>query len=103
MSLQAQPLQILFEDNQLVVLNKRPGDLVQGDKTGDKPLLDYVKDYIKEKYNKPGDVFIGAPHRIDRPTSGIVVFCRNSRSLERMNRMFKEKTIKKTYWAIVKE
>jgi 23S rRNA pseudouridine1911/1915/1917 synthase len=95
-------LQILFEDNHLIIINKRPGDIVQGDKTGDKPLLDIVKDYIKEKFNKPGEVFIGSPHRIDRPTSGIVIFCRNSRSLERMSEMFREKTIHKTYWAIVK-
>ena len=98
-----QSLQILYEDNHLVIVNKRPGDLVQGDKTGDKPLLDVIKEYIKEKFQKPGDVFIGTPHRIDRPTSGIVVFCRNSRSLERINLMFKEKTIHKTYWAVVKE
>jgi 23S rRNA pseudouridine1911/1915/1917 synthase len=97
------PLQILYEDNHLIVINKRPGDIVQGDKTGDKPLLDFVKEYVKVKYNKPGEVFIGTPHRIDRPTSGIVVFSRNSRSLERMAEMFREKTIKKTYWAIVKE
>ena len=97
-----QSLQVLYEDNHLVVVNKRPGDLVQGDKTGDKPLLEIVKEYIKEKFQKPGDVFIGTPHRIDRPTSGIVLFCRNSRSLERINLMFKEKTIHKTYWAVVK-
>jgi 23S rRNA pseudouridine1911/1915/1917 synthase len=96
------PLQILFEDNHLIIINKRPGDIVQGDKTGDKPLMDVVKDYIKVKYNKPGEAFIGTPHRIDRPTSGIVIFSRNSRSLERMAEMFREKTIKKTYWALVK-
>jgi len=75
---------------------------VQSDKTGDKPLLELLKEHLKEKYNKPGNVFLGTPHRIDRPTSGIVMFCKNSRSLERINRMFKEKTIKKTYWAVVK-
>lgn len=96
-------LKILFEDNHLVLVNKNPGDIVQGDKTGDKPLVDIVKEYIKKKFEKPGEVFLGIPHRIDRPTSGIVIFCRNSRSLERINRMFKEKTIKKTYWAVVKE
>jgi 23S rRNA pseudouridine1911/1915/1917 synthase len=96
------PLQILFEDNHLIIINKRAGDIVQGDKTGDKPLLDMVKDYIKVKFNKPGEVFIGTPHRIDRPTSGIVIFCRNSRSLERMSEMFREKMLHKTYWAIVK-
>ncbi|MCX6275759.1 MAG: RluA family pseudouridine synthase [Bacteroidetes bacterium] len=96
------PLQILFEDNHLIIVNKRSGDIVQSDKTGDKPLVDKVKDYIKEKYQKAGDAFLGIPHRIDRPTTGIVIFCRNSRSLERINQMFKEKAIKKTYWAIVK-
>jgi 23S rRNA pseudouridine1911/1915/1917 synthase len=96
------PLQVLFEDNHLIIINKRAGDIVQGDKTGDKPLLEIVKDYVKVKYNKPGEVFIGTPHRIDRPTSGIVIFSRNSRSLERMSEMFREKTIHKTYWAIVK-
>jgi 23S rRNA pseudouridine1911/1915/1917 synthase len=97
------PLNILYEDNHLIVINKHAGDIVQSDKTGDKPLVDKVKDYIKEKYNKPGDVFLGIPHRIDRPTTGIVIFCRNSRSLERINQMFKDKAVKKTYWAIVKE
>ena len=96
------PLNILFEDNHLIIVNKHSGDIVQADKTGDKPLVDKVKEYVKEKYQKPGDVFLGIPHRIDRPTTGIVIFCRNSRSLERMNQMFKDKIIKKTYWAIVK-
>ena len=96
------PLSILFEDNHLVLVNKISGDIVQSDKTGDKPLVDKVKEYLKEKYNKPGEVFLGIPHRIDRPTTGIVIFCRNSRSLERINQMFKDKAIKKTYWAIVK-
>ncbi|MEO8086582.1 MAG: RNA pseudouridine synthase, partial [Bacteroidota bacterium] len=97
------PLNILFEDNHLIIVNKHSGDIVQADKTGDKPLVDKVKEYIKEKYKKPGDVFLGIPHRIDRPTTGIVIFCRNSRSLERVNQMFKDKAIKKTYWAIVKD
>ena len=96
-------LNILFEDNHLILVNKRSGDIVQSDKTGDKPLVDKVKEYIKEKYKKPGDVFLGVPHRIDRPTTGIVIFCRNSRSLERTNQMFKDKAIQKTYWAIVKD
>jgi len=96
------PLNILFEDNHLILVNKHSGDIVQADKTGDKPVVDKVKEYIKEKYQKPGDVFLGIPHRIDRPTTGIVIFCRNSRSLERINQMFKDKSIKKTYWAIVK-
>lgn len=96
------PLQVLFEDNHLIIVNKHSGDIVQADKTGDIPLAEKVKDYLKEKYNKPGAVFLGIPHRIDRPTTGIVIFCRNSRSLERMNEKFKEKAIKKTYWAIVR-
>lgn len=96
------PLQILFEDNHLVIVSKHSGDIVQSDKTGDQPLVDKVKEYIKKKFNKPGEVFLGIPHRIDRPTTGIVIFCRNSRSLERINQMFKDKSIRKTYWAIVK-
>jgi len=100
---QEKPLNILFEDNHLIIVNKWSGDIVQSDKTGDKPLVDKVKDYIKKKFNKPGEVFLGIPHRIDRPTTGIVIFCRNSRSLERINQMFKDKAISKTYWAIVKE
>ncbi len=95
-------LQILFEDNHLVIINKRVGDIVQGDKTGDKPLSDIVKEYIGQKYNKPGNVFLGVVHRLDRPTSGIVIFARTSKALERLNKMLREKTIKKTYWAIVK-
>ncbi len=95
-------IEVLFEDNHLIVVNKKSGDLVQGDKTGDKPLIDIVKDYIKIKYNKPGDVFLGSPHRIDRPTSGIVVFTKTSKALTRMNKMFHDKEVQKTYWAIVK-
>ena len=95
-------LQVLFEDNHIIVVNKRVGDIVQGDKTGDKPLSDVVKEYIAEKYNKPGKVFLGVVHRLDRPTSGIVVFARTSKALERLNKMLREKTIKKTYWAVVK-
>ena len=95
-------IEILFEDNHLIVVNKKSGDIVQGDKTGDKPLLDIVKDYIKIKDNKPGDVFLGSPHRIDRPTSGIIVFTKTTKALVRMNKMFHDKEIKKTYWAIVK-
>ena len=78
-------LQILHEDNHIIVINKRVGDIVQGDKTGDKPLSEIVKEYIKEKYNKPGEVFLGVVHRLDRPTSGIVVFARTSKALERLN------------------
>lgn len=95
-------LQVLFEDNHIVIVNKRAGDITQGDKTGDKPLSDVVKEYIKEKYNKPGLVFLGVVHRLDRPTSGIIIFARTSKALERLNKMLREKTIKKTYWAVVK-
>jgi len=95
-------LLILHEDNHLIVINKRSGDLVQGDKTGDIPLLDYVKKYIKIKYNKPGDVFLGTVHRIDRPTSGAIIFAKTSKALSRLNKMLVDKEIKKTYWAIVK-
>lgn len=95
-------LQVLHEDNHLIIVNKRAGDIVQGDKTGDKPLLDIVKEYIKEKYDKPGNVFIGTVHRLDRPTSGIVIFARTSKALERINKMLREKSVKKTYWAVVK-
>jgi len=96
------PLQILFEDNHLIVVNKRSGDIVQGDKTGDTPLSEEVKSYIKEKYNKPGEVFLGVVHRLDRPTTGIVVFARTSKALERLNKAFKERQVEKTYWALVK-
>jgi 23S rRNA pseudouridine1911/1915/1917 synthase len=95
-------LQILHEDNHLIVINKRVGDIVQGDKTGDKPLSDVVKDYIKDKYNKPGEVFLGVVHRLDRPTTGIVVFARTSKALTRMNELFSNRETKKTYWAVVK-
>lgn len=95
-------LQILFEDNHLIVINKRVGDIVQGDKTGDKPLSEVVKEYIADKYNKQGNVFLGVVHRLDRPTSGIIIFARTSKALERLNKMLREKSIQKTYWAIVK-
>ena len=95
-------LQILHEDNHLIVVNKRVGDIVQGDKTGDKPLSDIVKEYIKEKYNKPGEVFLGVVHRLDRPTTGIVVFARTSKALSRMNELFSNRETQKTYWAVVK-
>ena len=95
-------LQILYEDNHLIVVNKRAGDLVQGDKTGDLPLGEIVKQYISEKYNKPGAVFLGVVHRLDRPTTGIVVFAKTSKALERLNKMFKERETQKTYWAVVK-
>jgi len=96
-------LQILYEDNHIIAINKRVGDIVQGDRTGDMPLNEIVKKYIKKKYEKPGEVFLGVTHRIDRPTSGIVVFARTSKALTRMNAIFAEKKAKKIYWAIVKE
>ncbi|CAM4247029.1 MULTISPECIES: RluA family pseudouridine synthase [Zobellia] len=95
-------LLVLFEDNHLIAINKRPGDIVQGDKTGDMPLSEVVKLYIKEKFNKPGNVYLGVAHRLDRPTSGIVVFAKTSKALPRLNKLFAEKEAKKTYWAIVK-
>ena len=98
----SQNLLLLYEDNHIIVVNKRPGDIVQGDKTGDIPLSEIVKQYIKKKYSKPGKVFLGVVHRIDRPTSGIVVFARTSKALSRLNELFSNKLAKKTYWAIVK-
>lgn len=95
-------LLILHEDNHIIVINKRCGDIVQGDKTGDTPLLEHVKKYIKFKYKKPGDVFLGTVHRIDRPTSGAIIFAKTSKALTRLNKMLVDKEIKKTYWAIVK-
>jgi len=95
-------LQVLYEDNHIIAVNKRPSDIVQGDKTGDAPISDFVKQYIKEKYNKPGDVFVGTVHRIDRPVSGIVLFAKTSKALARLNQMFQSKEIQKTYWAVVK-
>lgn len=95
-------LQVLYEDNHLIAINKRPGDIVQGDKTGDVPLSEWVKRYLKKKYNKPGNVFLGVTHRLDRPTSGIVVFAKTSKALPRLNKLFAEKQARKTYWALVK-
>lgn len=95
-------LQVLHEDNHIIVVNKRVGDIVQGDKTGDKPLSDVVKEYIKDKYNKPGEVFLGVVHRLDRPTTGIVVFAKTSKALTRLNDLFKNRETQKTYWAVVK-
>nr|WP_321412532.1 RluA family pseudouridine synthase [uncultured Allomuricauda sp.] len=95
-------LQVLYEDNHLIVVNKRVGDIVQGDKTGDDPLSEVVKEYIKEKYNKPGNVYLGVVHRLDRPTSGIVMFAKTSKALPRLNKMFAQGETKKIYWAVVK-
>jgi 23S rRNA pseudouridine1911/1915/1917 synthase len=95
-------MEILYEDNHIIAVNKQVSDIVQGDKTGDEPLADKVKAYIKEKYNKPGAVFLGVVHRIDRPVSGVVLFARTSKALARLNDMIKERKIRKTYWAIVK-
>ena len=92
-----QNLQVLYEDNHLIIVNKRPGDIVQGDKTGDMPLSEVVKEYIKVKYNKPGNVYLGVVHRLDRPTSGIVLFARTSKALPRLNQLFKDKEAKKEF------
>ena len=94
-------LEILYEDNHLIAINKVAGDLVQGDQTGDQPLVEKVKSYIKKKYNKTGAVFLGVIHRLDRPTSGVVLFARTSKALARMNQQFKERKTDKTYWVIV--
>jgi len=95
-------LDVLFEDNHLIIINKKPGDIVQKDKTNDISLLEIVKEYLKRKYNKPGNVYLGLIHRIDRPTSGLVMFAKTSKALSRMNNMLKGKMIVKTYWAITK-
>ncbi|GGW64457.1 RluA family pseudouridine synthase [Winogradskyella epiphytica] len=95
-------LQVLYEDNHIIIVNKRAGDIVQGDKTGDKPLSDVVKSYLKNKYNKEGNVYLGVVHRLDRPTTGIVMFAKTSKALPRLNKLFAEKSAKKTYWALVK-
>ena len=95
-------LQILHEDNHIIVVNKRVGDIVQGDKTGDEPLSDIVKSYLKVAYDKPGEVFLGVVHRLDRPTTGIVDFAKTSKALTRLNETFKNRETQKTYWAIVK-
>lgn len=93
---------VLYEDNHIIIINKVAGEIVQGDKTGDKSLCDTMKQYIKEKYAKPGNVFIGLPHRLDRPVSGIVVFAKTSKALERLNNMFRDGNVKKIYWAVTK-
>lgn len=93
---------VVYEDNHIIVVNKASSEIVQGDKTGDVTLSETVKEYLKEKYQKPGNVFIGVTHRLDRPVSGLVVFAKTSKALPRLNEMFKLGTVKKTYWAIVK-
>lgn len=94
-------MEVVYEDNHIIIINKQSGEIVQGDKTGDRPLSDLVKDYLKEKYQKPGNVFLGVVHRLDRPVGGLVVFARTSKALPRLNRMFAEGEVHKTYWAIV--
>lgn len=94
-------MEVVYEDNHVIVVNKRAGEIVQGDKTGDTPLSEIIKQYLKEKYNKPGNVFCGVVHRIDRPVSGLVIFARTSKALERLNRMLREGNIHKTYRALV--
>lgn len=96
-------LQVLYEDNHLIAINKRAGDIVQGDRTGDKPLSEVVKSYIAEKYNKPGAVYLGVPHRLDRPTSGVILFSRTSKALARLNKIFADRKAEKRYWALVKK
>ncbi len=96
-------MEVVYEDNHIIVVNKASSEIVQGDKTGDKPLSETVKEYIKEKYAKPGNVFLGVVHRLDRPVSGLVVFARTSKALSRLNDMFRTKDVHKTYWAIVKD
>lgn len=95
-------LEVLYEDNHIIAVNKQPSDIVQGDKTGDRPLGEFVKDYLKKKYNKPGEVYLGVVHRLDRPVSGVILFARTSKALSRLNEMFREKKVQKTYWAVVK-
>lgn len=101
MSNPPQPFKVLYEDNHLLIVNKAAGILVQGDATGDIPLAELCKEYIKKKYSKPGEVFLGVVHRLDRPVTGVVVLARTSKALERMNALFRERETKKTYWAIV--
>lgn len=95
-------MEVVYEDNHLIIVNKAPGEIVQGDKTGDEPLSESLKRWIKEKYAKPGNVFCGVTHRLDRPVGGLVVFAKTSKALSRMNEMFRNGDVKKTYWAITK-
>ena len=99
----AEELDVLYEDNHVIVINKRASDIVQGDKTGDETLPDKIKAYLKKKYDKPGNVFCGVVHRLDRPTSGAVVFAKTSKALERLNAQFREKETDKIYWAVVEQ
>lgn len=94
---------VVYEDNHIIIVNKTASEIVQGDKTGDIPLSETVKQYLKEKYSKPGNVFLGVAHRLDRPVSGLVVFAKTSKALARLNDMFRNSEVKKTYWAIVKQ
>ncbi|MDY3841431.1 MAG: RluA family pseudouridine synthase [Prevotella sp.] len=96
-------MEVVYEDNHIIIVNKRSGEIVQGDNTGDEPLSETVKAYIKEAYHKPGNVFLGVVHRLDRPVSGLVVFARTSKALSRLNEMFRVGDVHKTYWAIVKD
>ena len=96
-------MQVVYEDNHIIIVNKQSGEIVQGDKTGDTPLSEFVKEYIRVKYQKPGNVFLGVTHRLDRPVSGLVVFARTSKALSRLNEMFRKGEIHKTYWAVVEQ
>lgn len=95
-------MEVIYEDNHIIIVNKTPGEIVQGDKTGDEPLVETVRRYIKEKYNKPGNVFCGVVHRLDRPVWGLVVFAKTSKALTRLNEMFRRGMVRKTYWAITR-
>jgi 23S rRNA pseudouridine1911/1915/1917 synthase len=94
---------VVYEDNHLIIVNKSAGEIVQGDKTGDVPLSEMIKGWLKERYNKPGNVYLGVPHRLDRPTSGVVLFAKTDKALTRLNEMFRKSEVKKTYWAIVRK
>ena len=95
-------MEVVYEDNHIIIVNKRPGEIVQGDKTGDEPLSETVKRYLKEKYQKPGNVFCGVVHRLDRPVWGLVVFAKTSKALARLNEMFRDGKVRKTYWAVTR-
>lgn len=95
-------MNVIYEDNHIIIVNKQPGEIVQGDKTGDKPLSETVKDWIKETHGKPGNVFLGVVHRLDRPVGGLVIFAKTSKALSRLNQMLRDNEIHKTYWAITR-